>query len=89
MSEDARFWLILAAVSICALLAIRFLFSPLRILIKGALKTLFGMLGVLLFNLAGELLGITLGLNFVNGAVVGFLGLPGLALLLFSRWALM
>ena len=89
MSENMRFLLTLSVVSIGLLLAVRLLFSPLRLLVKGMLRLFMGLLGVAAFNAAGGLFGVTLGFNLISGAVVGFLGLPGLTLLLFSRWALL
>lgn len=35
----------------------------------------------------GALLGVELGVNLLNGLVLGALGLPGFALLLMAQWA--
>ena len=40
-----------------------------------------------LFQGLGALLGVQLGVNLLNGAVLGALGLPGFALLLMAQWA--
>ena len=39
-----------------------------------------------LFRGVGTLLGVNLGVNLLNGLVLGALGLPGFALLLMAQW---
>jgi inhibitor of the pro-sigma K processing machinery len=34
----------------------------------------------------GGLLGVTLGVNWINALILGLLGIPGLGLLLMFRW---
>ena len=75
--------------TVILIILIRAFFSPLKIAVKGILNTALGLLGLLVFNTFGSVIGITLGFNLVTGVTVGLLGLPGLALLLFSNWALM
>ena len=41
-----------------------------------------------LFNQAGALIGIQVGVNLVSALVVGVLGVPGFGLLLLTQWAL-
>ena len=41
-----------------------------------------------LFKGVGALIGVTLGVNLFNAAVLGVLGVPGLALLMMAQWAL-
>ncbi len=46
-------------------------------------------LGVLaLFSGLGEAIGVHLGVNLVNGLLLGLLGAPGFGLLLMLNWAL-
>ena len=49
-------------------------------------STLLGLAGLIAVDLFGAYIGITLGVNLINAAVVGILGLPGLTLLLLLRW---
>lgn len=39
-----------------------------------------------LFKGVGSLIGVTLGVNLFNAAVLGVLGVPGLALLMMTQW---
>jgi pro-sigmaK processing inhibitor BofA len=49
---------------------------------KILLRSAAGFAALLLFNIAGGGLGLSVGLNIVNAGVIGFLGVPGFALLL-------
>ena len=77
---------LLAAFFLLALL--RIFRSPLRLAVKVLGNTLLGFLALWGVNLAGAATGITLGLNLWNALVIGVLGLPGLVLLVLSRWVL-
>lgn len=46
------------------------------------LRTGVGMGALALFSGVGELMGVHLGVNLFNGAVLGLLGVPGMGLLL-------
>ena len=46
-----------------------------------------GLVFLWLFQGVGTLLGVQLGVNLLNGLVLGVLGLPGFALLLMAQWA--
>lgn len=65
---------------------VRFFLSPLRTVMKLLLNTALGFLGLLLLQRFGGYIGLSLGVNLVNAAVIGALGLPGLGLLLMLRW---
>lgn len=77
---------LLAAFFLLALL--RIFRSPLRLALKVLGNTLLGFLALWGVNLAGTVTGVTLGLNLWNALVIGILGLPGLVLLLLTRWVL-
>jgi len=62
------------------------LFRPIRLLFKLALNTVLGFASIAVFNLAGSLIGVSLGLNWLNALVIGLFGLPGAALLLVMKW---
>ena len=69
------------------LLAVLRLFSaPIRLGTKLLINTVLGFGGLWLFNAVGGLMGVTLGLNLLNAAVVGIFGPAGLVMLLFLRW---
>lgn len=52
------------------------------------LRTGVGMGALALFSGVGEALGVHLGVNLVNGLLLGLLGAPGFGLLLMLNWAL-
>ncbi len=59
---------------------------PLTALCRLAVRSGLGMVFLWLFQGLGGLLGVTLGVNLLNGLVLGALGLPGFALLLMTQW---
>lgn len=67
---------------------LRIFARPLRLLLKLACSTALGFFALFLFRALEPLLGVTLGLNLFNAAVIGVLGFPGFLLLLALRWLL-
>ncbi len=65
---------------------VRVFIAPIRIILKLALNTALGFAGLIALDLFGAYIGISLGVNLINAAVVGTLGIPGLALLLLLKW---
>lgn len=79
--------LLVAAVSVGLLLLLGRIFAaPLKLAAKATLNTLLGLGSLLLLNATTALTGLSLGVNLFNALVVGMLGLPGLGLLLLTRW---
>ncbi len=60
---------------------------PLAALGRLAVRSGLGMVFLWLFRGLGGLLGVSLGVNLLNGLVLGALGAPGFALLLLAQWA--
>ena len=58
------------------------LLKPLKVLLKWLLNALLGGLVLLILNFFGSPLHINLPVNPFNAVVVGFLGIPGIILLL-------
>lgn len=56
------------------------------LIFKLALNTVIGVAALILINMVGINFGITIGVNLLNGLVVGVLGVPGVALLLLLQW---
>jgi len=73
---------------LAALLALKILTLPMRLLGKLALNAAAGVILLIVFNTVGALVGLQLGINLLNILVTGILGLPGLAVLLLARWIL-
>lgn len=79
----------IAIIAAAALLCLRIFTKPIRLILKIALNIAFGFLMLLVLNFFGGFIGVELGVNWFNAAVVGILGLPGVALLLILRWLLL
>ena len=67
------------------LLLRRIMTAPIRLIWKLALNLVCGFAALILLNVLGGFLGIALGINLLSAMVIGFLGLPGLGLLLIFR----
>ncbi len=79
-------WIWPAAVG-AAVLALVLFRRPLGALCRLAARAGIGMVFLWLFQGVGRFLGVQLGVNLLNGLVLGALGLPGFALLLMAQWA--
>ena len=60
----------------------RILVYPMRILAKIVGNSLVGGVVIILFNVLGGVVGLSVGVNILSALVVGFLGIPGLITLL-------
>lgn len=76
-------WAAAGAVLLALFLCRRLLGALCRLAVRSGI----GLAFLWLFQGAGALLGVTLGVNLLNGLVLGALGLPGLGLLLLAQWA--
>ena len=79
-------WLWWAAAGVLVLVC-AFCRRPLAVLGRLALRSGLGLVFLWLFQGVGTLLGVQLGVNLLNGLVLGALGAPGFALLLMAQWA--
>lgn len=61
---------------------------PIKILVKLLLNGIFGGLLLFIFNLVGGLFGLFIAINPLNAIIVGFLGIPGVILLLILQMIL-
>lgn len=59
---------------------------PLRGLVRLVLRSGLWLGFLWLFKGVGSLIGVSLGINLFNAAVLGVLGVPGLALLMMTQW---
>ena len=60
--------------------------KPIKLLLKLACNTAIGYIALLLVNKFGALIGVSLGLNWVNALIIGVFGYPGLILLLLLKY---
>ena len=84
--SQAAVAMVLGLVFIAVLL--RIFAKPLHLMLKLAINTAFGFLALFLFQVLEPFLGLRLGLNLFNAAVIGVLGFPGFLLLLALQWIL-
>ena len=82
-------WIIVALLILFfAVVLLRLLRSPLRLILRLAYNTLLGFGALWIVHFAAPFSGISLGFNLWNALTVGVLGGPGLALLLLVQWVL-
>lgn len=77
------FYLLLAAALV---LAIRIFTLPIKFFFKLLWSTFVGFLLLVVFNVLGGMIGLTIAVNVVTALTVGILGIPGLILLLLIKW---
>ena len=71
-----------AFAAILLYLIARILLVPFKLIIKLVINALIGGVLLIIFNLLGAPLGLHVGINVITALVVGFLGIPGLILLI-------
>ena len=70
---------------VLAILALKLLLTPMKIIWKLALNSLSGFICLWLLNLVSGITGIVFEINFITTLLVGFLGIPGILLLLLGQ----
>ncbi len=60
----------------------KLLYLPMRIVLRFLGNTVLGGLLLALFNVAGSFWGLQIGLNIITAIIIGFMGIPGIALLI-------
>ena len=73
--------LLLAGLIIVAVALLKLLLKPIKFIFKFLINTALGFVLLWLVNFFGDPLGISVALNFTNALVVGFMGVPGVILL--------
>lgn len=74
------------AAAVAGAVALALCRRPLAALGRLGVRSGLGLVFLWLFRGVGTLLGVQLGVNLLNGLVLGALGLPGFALLLMAQW---
>ena len=80
--ESLSLIVVIAAIVLAVILVLRLLSKPIRFVFKLLINTMLGFVLLWLINFFGGEIGIELSLTLVNALVVGFLGIPGVLLLL-------
>lgn len=78
--------LLLAAVIVGVILLVKLLSAPFRWIVKLLLNAALGFVLLFVVNYFGGFVGIELGMNLINALVAGFLGVPGIILLLVLKF---
>ena len=66
---------------VLVILALKLLLTPMKIIWKLALNSLSGFICLWLLNLVAGITGIVFEINLLTTLIVGFLGIPGIVLL--------
>ena len=74
--------IVIAAIVLAVVVVLKLLAKPIRFIFKLLINSVLGFVLLWLINFFGAGLGITLELTLLNALVVGFLGIPGVLLLL-------
>ena len=80
--------LILAAVVVGVILLVRLLSAPMRWIFKLLLNAVLGFVMLYIVNFFGAAVGLELGMNLINALLAGFLGVPGIILLIVLKFVL-
>lgn len=78
--------IIIAAIAV--VLIIKLLAAPIRLAGKLLINALVGFVVLFFLNFAGNIVGLSLGINWFNAIVVGVFGAPGVVLLLLLKYLL-
>ena len=73
---------------IATFLVLKLLTAPIRWFGKMLINALSGFVILFFLNFAGNIVGLSLGINLFNAIVVGALGAPGVVLLLLLKYLL-
>lgn len=65
-----------------------FLVIPIRFVFKLVVNGIIGGIVLVILNFIGGFIGITIGINPITALIVGFLGIPGILLLLIVQYIL-
>lgn len=63
-------------------IVMRVMVGPVKLLLRLVLSTLVGVGLLFVFNWVGAFFGLFVGINFFTGFVVGYMGLPGLLMII-------
>ena len=74
--------IVIAAIVLAVFLVLKLLTKPIRFIFKLLINTALGFVLLWLINFFGGGLGIALELSVLNALIVGFLGIPGVLILL-------
>ena len=82
-------WFGIVVIAVIAIVVVvRLLSAPIRLAGKLLINALAGFVVLFLLNFVGNIVGLSLGINWITAIVVGILGAPGVVLLLLIKYLL-
>lgn len=78
--------MVIAVIALLLLVFIKLFKTPLKIVAKFFINMFLGFITLIIINFLGGFIGIGIGINWINAAIVGIFGVPGVALLLLLQW---
>lgn len=79
---------IILIAALAVFMIVKLLTAPIRFACKMLINALVGFVVLFFLNFAGNLIGLSLGINWFNALVVGIFGAPGVVLLLLLKYLL-
>lgn len=58
---------------------------PIKLIIRLVVNGIIGAVALIIFNMLGNYIGITIGVNPITALIAGFLGIPGVLLMIFVK----
>jgi inhibitor of the pro-sigma K processing machinery len=58
---------------------------PIKLIVRLVINGVIGAVALIVFNLFGSYIGVTIGVNPVTALIAGFLGIPGVLLMIFVK----
>jgi inhibitor of the pro-sigma K processing machinery len=58
---------------------------PIKLIVRLVINGVVGAVILILFNILGNYIGVTIGVNPITALIAGFLGIPGVLLMIFIR----
>jgi inhibitor of the pro-sigma K processing machinery len=58
---------------------------PMKLIVRLVINGIVGAIALIIFNVFGTYLGVTIGVNPITALIAGFLGIPGVLLMIFVK----
>lgn len=58
---------------------------PIKLIVRLVVNGIIGAVALIIFNFFGSYIGVTIGVNPITALIAGFLGIPGVLLMIFVK----
>lgn len=58
---------------------------PIKLIVRLVMNGIIGAVALIIFNFFGNYIGVTIGVNPITALIAGFLGVPGVLLMIFVK----